>query len=535
MNPPTVPALLETRRRRSADSTYLIAGKTTATFAAVDEQAASLAASLGRLGMKPGDRIALVLPPCPESVVSVFAAARMGALVVPLDPRLDPLELRYVLRHAGAACVVATDRARGLDQLQLCEGLLERVHELAHIVTVGEESLWYDDRIHRWSDLLSAGEGRPPPDRQPSPGDRLATLYTTGTLGKPRGVELAHGNLMHAARETARALSLDSGDVVAGFTAIHDVFAIGPGILGAASRGAALVLHGDSRPDAILEDAERHGATILCGAPTSFATLLRHVERRGGPPTTLRLCLSTRAPIRYGLARRVEKTFRVPLATAYALAETGSTLAMTRPTDPARKRHWTVGRPIGRTRLRLVERDGRAVPPESVGRICVRGPGVMRGYRRQPRATASVIDSDGYLLTEDIGMIDEDGYLHLIGRIGDTVMRGGQVVRSREVERRLMAHPAVDRAVVVGVADEILGEAACACIVRVEGGVLSEREIREWAAAKLAKHKVPDVVSFMDDLPLTGAGQVRRHELLRRLADAWRRDPGGRRRLMIQD
>jgi len=176
------------------------------------------------------------------------------------------------------------------------------------------------------------------------------------------------------------------------------------------------------------------------------------------------------------------------------------------------------GRPVGRTEVRVKERDGAALPPESVGEIAVRGPGVMRGYHRQPRETAAATDPDGYLLTGDLGMVDEDGYIHLVGRREDVVIRSGFKVHPREVEDRLMAHPAIDRAAVVGVSDEILGEAICACVVKVEGGVVTEEEVRDWTRATLAEYKVPDLVSFMDDLPLTGTGSVKRHELARRLA-----------------
>ena len=235
MNPQTASSMLAVRRRRSADSRFLISGGTAATFAEVDAEAASLAASLARLGVERGDRIALVLPSCPESVVSSFAAVRLGALVVPLDPNLLPPDLGYVLRHVGAACLVADDRLRGRDHLQVLEELLDGSPELAHIVTIGGESLWYDDRIHRWSDLLSAGQQRVPPDHRARPSDRLAILYTTSTRGKPRGVELAHSNIAHAAHETARALSLGPDDVLAGLTATHTPFALGPGMLGAAA------------------------------------------------------------------------------------------------------------------------------------------------------------------------------------------------------------------------------------------------------------------------------------------------------------
>ena len=159
----------------------------------------------------------------------------------------------------------------------------------------------------------------------------------------------------------------------------------------------------------------------------------------------------------------------------------------------------------------------------------------MRGYYRQPRDTAAATDPDGYLRTGDLGLVDEDGYLHLVGRREDVVMRGGFKVHPREVEDRIMVHPAVDRAAVVGVPDEILGEAICACVVRVEGGVVTEQEIQAWSAVRLAGYKVPDLVSFMDELPLTDTGTVRRRELARHVSATSLNAPTESRQATIED
>lgn len=529
MTPRTISSMLALRSAADPTEPFLFADRAVVSFAEVDDQAEALAASLANLGVGAGDRIALVLPAWPEFVISVFATAKLGALVVPVDPRLRLPELRYALRHSGAACAVSAENAFGIDYLQIFEDFLAELPELGHVVTVGEEDLWYDDRIFQWEDLISAGRGRDFEVRGAAPEDPFAILYTSGTSGKPRGVELTHGNLLHAAGETARAIGLGPGDVVAGVSALHHVFGLGPGLLGTALSGASLILQDDPGAAGTLEAAERHGATVQYGVPTLFATLLRRIERRGGPPRTLRLCLASGAPMKDDLARRVEASFGVPLVIAYSLTEVASTLAMTRPEDPAAKRIFTVGRPVGRTEVRVRERDGAVLPPERVGEIAVRGPGVMRGYHRQPRETAAATDPDGYLLTGDLGMVDAEGYIHLVGRREDVVIRGGFKVHPREVEDRLIAHPAIDRAAVVGVSDDILGEAICACVVLVEGGVANEKEIRDWAAATLSEYKVPDLVSFMDDLPLTGTGTVRRHELARRLSAA------GRREATIQD
>lgn len=533
--PQTITSILAYRAAADPAMPYLRTDDAVLSFGEVDDQAEALAASLANLGIGAGDRVALVLPAWPEFVVSVFAAARIGAVVVPVDPRLRLPELRYALRHSGAACAVSAEIAFGIDFLQIFEDFLVELPALTHLVTVGEEDLWYDDRIFQWEDLISAGVGRDYAAPASAPGDPFAILYTSGTSGKPRGVELTHRNLLHAAAETARAINLASDDMVGGVRALHNAFGLGPGLLGTALSGASLVLPDATGAAGALQAAARHGATVQYGVPTDFANLLRQMDARAAPPSTLRLCLSSGAPMSDDLARRVEATFGVPLLIAYSLTEMASTLAMSVPGDRDEKRLFTVGRPIGGTEVRVRERDGTTLPRESVGEIAVRGPGLMRGYYRQPLETAAATDPDGFLRTGDLGLVDEDGYLHLVGRREDMVIRGGFKVHPREVEDRIMAHPAVDRAAVVGVPDEILGEAICACVVRVEGGVVTEQEIREWSAARLAGYKVPDLVSFMDDLPLTDAGTVRRRELARRVAGTSPDMTAGRRKATIED
>lgn len=514
----TISEILAQRAIRDPGGAYLVAGGAPVSFREVDDRSGALAASLANLGVEPGDRIALLLPPWPEFAVSVFAAAKLGAVIVPLNPRLTLPELRYMLRHSGAVCAVTAENAYGTEYLHIFEDLLVELPELSHLITVGEEDLWYDDRIFQWEDLISAGLGRDFRARPSRPGDPFAIVYTSGTTGKPKGVELTHRGLIHAAAETAAAARLAQGDVVVGITALFHAFGLGPGLLGTLLAGATLVLHDGQDPRGTLELARRHGATVHCGVPTLFARELRHIQDRGGAPATLRVCLASGAPVRDDLARRIEHTFGVPLLIAYSLAEASSTLAVGRLDDPPDKRIATVGRAVAETQLRVTEANGEELPPESVGELRVRGPGLMRGYYRQPGATAAATDTDGYLRTGDIGMVDEEGFLHILGRREDVMIRGGSNVYAREVEDRLLAHPAVDRGAVVGVSDEILGEAICACVVLVEGGVVDERELRGWCALALSEYKVPDLVTFMDDLPLTATGKVWRHELARRVS-----------------
>ena len=515
---PAIASVLTHRATRDPGAPFLLAGDSTLTYAEVEDQAEALAASLAHLGIEAGERIATVLPSWPELAVSVFAAAKLGAIVVPLDPKLPRVDLRYMLRHSGAACAVTAEDAFGTDYLQLFEDLLEELPELRYVVTVGEEDLWYDDQIFQWEDLLSAGAGRDFAAGPADPDDAFAIAYTAGTTGKPKGVELTHRNLLHAAGATARAIGLGPGDTVVGVRALFHVFGLGPGLLGTLLGGAGLVLADGADATETLELADRHGATVHYGIPSMFARELREIARRGRRPGSIRVCLASGAPIKDELARRIEASFGAPVVAAYSLTEAASTLAVGRLDDPPDKRIFTLGRPIADTAVRVTEPDGAGLPPESVGEIRVRGPGVMRGYHRQPGETSAAMDARGYLRTGDLGMLDEDGYLHLLGRREDVLMRDGFNVYPREIEDRLLAHPAVERAAAVGIPHETLGEAICACVVRVEGGVVTAGEVREWCAATLAEYKVPDLVTFMEDLPLTRNGRLWRTELVRLLS-----------------
>lgn len=512
--------ILTLRARQDPDREFLMFQDRSWSYAEVEEDARSLAAALANLGIEPGDRVAVILPGCPEWVVSLFALAQVGAVLVPLDPRLTQAELQYMLRHSQAVCAITVETLHGVDYLQLFEDLLPYLPELQYLVTVGEEDLWYDDRIFQFEDLVSAGQGRSLEIEVDEAPDRLFTIiYTSGTTGKPKGVELSQRNLVHAAAGTVQGIGLESDDRVAGVTAFFHVFGLGPGILGTALAGASLVLQEEFDPVEGLDLIQRHGVTVQYGVPTVFAGELREQRRQARDLRSLRLGLVAGAPIPEELFREVEAELCPLLLSAYSLSETASTLTMTLPSDSAEKRRFTVGRPLSDTLIRVLDESGAALPPESLGELAVKGPGVMKGYYRQPRETAQSFDEDGYLKTGDLGIVDEDGYVHLVGRRRDVIIRGGSNVYPREVEDRLHAHPAVLEAAVVGIRDEILGEAICAAVVPMEGAIVTDEEIRDWCRQTLTEYKVPDHVRFMDQLPMTGTGKIRRVELSR-LMDA---------------
>ena len=512
----TVAQALEEQAAANPDRTFLVYGERKLTYRQVEAQARAMAAALHELGIERGDRVALTLPNWPEFIVSAFAVAKIGAIAVPLNPRYTVPELKYMLRHSEAAAVVCAERFAGVDFLELFESLLTSLPDLQYLVTVGEEDLWYDDRIYQFEDLVSSGEGRDVPDVGLDPaGDTFAILYTSGTMGKPKGVELTHGNVLRTAAATADALGLRPDDVVYGVTTIFHVFGLGPGLLGTLAAGASLVLQEQFEPAAALELIERHGVTVHYGVPTVFVTELREPDRERRDLSSIRLGLVAGAPIGDELVRRIRQDLCPNVQVAYSLTETASTVALTQPGDPLDKQVFTVGRPLRGTEVRVLDLDGTILPVESLGEIAVKGPGVMKGYYRQPGETAQAFDEDGFFLTGDLGIVDDDGFVHIVGRRKELIIRGGFNVYPREVEDRLHAHPAVLDVAVVGLPHEVLGEVVCACIVPVEGAIITGEEIKDWCRGALADYKVPDLVRFFDSFPLTGSGKVRRVELAR--------------------
>jgi len=512
----TVGSFLATRATMDPSASFLLDADRSLTFAEVEQRAEALAAALSHLGVESGDRVALLLPPRPEFAVSFFALAKVGAVVVPLNPRRTTPELHYTLRHSEAVCAVTIEQDRGLDYLQLFEDLMPQLPALQYLVTVGEEDLWYDDRIFQFEDLLSAGAGRDFEAPRVVPDDFFALLYTSGTSGKPKGVELSHRNLLSAARGTVSAAGLTSGDRIVGISALYHVHGLASGLLGSLVSGAALVLQDDEDAIAMLDAVDHHGATVHYGIPTLFVAELAHLERRPRALPTLRLAVVAGAPVRDELVARMSEHLGATVVTGYSLTETASTVSASRPSDPPEKRRFTVGRPVTDTEIRVVDPEsGEELPVESVGEIRVKGPGVMLGYHRQPKQTAEAFDSDGFFRTGDLGLFDEEGYLHLVGRIKDVIIRSGFNVYPREVEARIESHPAVQEVAAVGIADELLGEAICACVVPVEGAIVTGKEILDWCRQTLADDKVPDQVRFFDALPRSDTGQVRRVALSR--------------------
>ncbi len=507
---------LEEQVERRGGETFLVAGGRTWTLAQVAASAEAMAAGLHQLGIEPGDRMAIDLPNWPEFVISVFAAARLGAVIVPLNPGYTAREVQFMLRNSEASVVVAAERFGGIDYLELFESLLFELPDLQYLVTVGEEDLWYDDRIFQFEDLVSSGRGRDLPEVRVSPDeDPFAIFYTPGTTGKPKGVMLSHTNLVRTARETAGALGLGPGDSTLCAVPLFHIFGLGAAFLTSLVSGGRLVLLESFEPGPALDQIEEHGVTVLHGVPTMFVMLLREEGLAERDLESLRTGIIAGAPVAPALVRQIRRDLVDELEIAYGLTETSPTVTITRKDDDEEHRSGTVGRPLEGVEVELLDEEGQPVSGDAVGEVAVHGFNVMLGYFRQPAETASSFTPDGFLKTGDLARRDSKGYLQIVGRKSDVIIRGGYNVHPREVENHLRSHPAVLDAVVVGVPNEVLGELVCACVRPVEGAIITGEELRGYCRSALASYKVPDLVRFMDVFPMTAAGKPRRVEVAR--------------------
>lgn len=515
IDPTTAAGVLRHQADRRGEQTFLVAGDRSWSYREARDDAAALAVALSGLGVEAGDRIAVDLPNWPESVIVTLAAAELGAVVVPLNPGYTSRELQFMLRNSEATVAVTPEQHGETDYLQLFESLLVELPALQYLVTVGEEDLWYDDRIFQFEDLLSSGRGRSWTPAETAPEEEFGILYTPGTTGKPKGVVLTHANLVRTARRTAEALSLEPDDRTLCSVPLFHIFGFGAALFTVLCSGSTLLLQERFEASEALELMERHRVTVFHGVPTMFVMALREegLEERDLSP--LRTGIVAGAPVDERLIRRARREMAEGLEIAYGLTETSPTVSMTRPSDDEERRSTTVGRPLEGVEVRILDEEGEAVPRGESGEIGVRGYNVMQGYFRQPGETASSFTDDGFFRTGDLAIRDEDGYLRVVGRKSDVILRGGYNVHPREVEDHLRSHPAVLDAVVVGVPHDVMGELVCACVHAVEGAIVSEDELREYCESALADYKVPDLVRFYDELPRTPDGKASRRELAR--------------------
>jgi fatty-acyl-CoA synthase len=495
------------------DRPFLVDGEHTVSWAEAARRADALARALRAEGLALGDRVGIDLPSATEWVVVLLAAAQAGLTVVPLDPGMGYHELQYQLRHAEVAAVIIPESAAPFDYLELFDELLPDLPSLHLIVYAGAGTRWFDDRAVPFGEMLARGERQPPIATDTEHTAPLALVYTSGTMGKPKGVLLSHAALLGSAEGTARAVMLGEDDRVLLALPLFHVFGLSV-LLTAISAGATIVLQPRFEADAVLRLIARARITHLPGVPTMFELLMRDPSFATADLQALRGGVIAGSAVTPALVDRIRQWCEVEIV--YGLTEAGPTVSSTRRSDPLEKRRTTVGRPLDGVEVRVVDvRSGVLHGTEAVGELAVLGPTLMLGYHRMPNESAKSFTPEGYLLTGDLAHLDEDGYISIVARRKEVIVRAGQTVTPREIEDVLRTHPGVEEACVVGIPHDVLGELICACVVLLEGAVVTGPDLRRFCQDLLAATKVPDLVRFFDSFPMTASGKVKRQELAR--------------------
>ncbi len=460
-------------------------------LAAVDE----VADVLREHGARAGDRVLVVVENCPAAAVSIFAATRIGAVAVPVNARFTPAELERVTAHAEPAVTLYTADISS--------------DAAAHARAAGARSV----RTSAGSIELCTGQGADPADDL---GDAAVILYTTGTTGAPKGVVLTHGNLCFAARASTTLRELCPADTVYGVLPLTHVFGIASVLMASACAGATLRLDARFRPERV-HAALLGGVSVFPAVPQMHALLMAHVRAQGLDKlegSRLRYVSSGAAPLDPAWKRQAEAFYGIALQNGYGLTESTAGVCGTR--NPIGSDDTSAGRPFPGIEVRLDTSVGSSADTgdAEVGEILTRGAHVMHGYFRNPAETARAIDADGWLRTGDLGRIDADGRVHVVGRCKELIIRGGFNVYPPEVEAALNDHPDVVQAAVIGRTLEGGNEEILAFVQCSDPAAMDEAAMKAFVGERLASYKRPSRVIFTTALPAAATGKVLKHRLL---------------------
>jgi long-chain acyl-CoA synthetase len=463
-------------------------------YAGLDDATARLAHMMTSMGIEPGDRIGLMVPNVPEFGLVFYAALRAGAVVVPMNPLLKEREIAYYLGDSGARFLFAW-------------------HQIADVAATGAKEAGAEPVAVGGPAFAESYSSQPPASEVVArePQDTAVILYTSGTTGRPKGAELTHAGLNRNQEITARnLLLLTPDDVIMGCLPLFHVFGLTCGLNAAIATGATLTLIPRFNPDKALAVIERDRVTVFEGVPTMYAAML-HTDPASRPDvSSLRVCISGGAAMPVEVMRQFEDAFGAIVLEGYGLSETSPVASFNHPHAP--RKPGSIGTPVEGVDIRLVGQDRQEVASGEVGEIEIRGHNVMKGYWGKPEATAAAIQ-DGWLATGDMARADEDGYLYIVDRKKDLIIRGGYNVYPREVEEVLYEHPAVAEAAVVGIPHDALGEEIGAAVVLKAGADVSPAELSAYVKSRLAAYKYPRRVWLLDSLPKGPTGKILRREV----------------------
>jgi fatty-acyl-CoA synthase len=498
------------------------------TYAELDEQVTRLARALLALGLEPRDRVGIWSPNNLEWVLTQFATARAGLILVNINPAYRRVELEYALRNVGCRALIFAPSFKTSDYAAILSSLITerectdagRVRcaafpELERLIQLGPKRhagfMSFDELCQ------TAGEADPvgldSVTEVLDPDQPVNIQFTSGTTGHPKGATLTHFNIVNNGFFIGEGMRLGPEDRLCIPVPLYHCFGMVLGVLAAVTHGSAMVFPSEAfDPEATLAAVASERCTALHGVPTMFIAELDHPRFREFDLSSLRTGIMAGAPCPVTVMRRVIETMHMSQVTiCYGMTETSPVSFQSDVDDPIDKRVATVGRVHPHVQVKIVDAEGRVVPRGTPGELCTRGYSVMRGYWADPERTAEAVDEVGWMHTGDLAVLDEGGYCTIVGRVKDMIIRGGENIYPREVEEFLYRHPKVLDVAVVGVPDYKYGEEVCAVIRLREGESAETEEIIEFCRGQIAHYKVPRYVRFVREFPLTVTGKVQKY------------------------
>ncbi|HSV47070.1 MAG TPA: AMP-binding protein [Ramlibacter sp.] len=504
------------------------------TWRDLDDEVTSLAAGLKALGLQAGDRLGIWSPNRAEWVVTQFATARLGIILVNINPAYRLAELEYALNVAGCRAIISAQRLKNSMYLEMLRTLAPeldtcapgelkaaRLPALQFVIRLGDDT---SAGMLNYKDVQAAGRQavRDAAFEGPVLGchDAINIQFTSGTTGSPKGATLTHHNVVNNARFIAMAMRLSERVSLCIPVPLYHCFGMVLAVLACVSAGAAMVFPGEAfDPAATLAAVAEERCTALHGVPTMFIAELDHPDFARYDLRTLRTGIMAGSPCPIETMKRVVSQMHMAEVTiAYGMTETSPVSFQSATTDPLERRVTTVGRVQPHLEVKLVDVDGRIVAVGEKGELCTRGYSVMRGYWGDEARTREAV-RDGWMHTGDLAVIDSEGYCNIVGRVKDMVIRGGENLYPREIEEFLFRHPKVQSVQVFGVPDARYGEELCAWVTPKPGATLTEQEIKDFCRDQIAHYKVPRYIRFVDEMPMTITGKVQKFVMRQRMID----------------
>jgi len=505
----SISQLLDEATRNFPDKEALYDGKYRYTYRQIEKISTEIASGLSLLGVKKGDRVAVTLPVWSEFVLIFYAIAKLGAILVPFNTRYREDEAEYVLNHSGAKIVFFPEEYDQVHHLSQIQSIKSRFQTLEHIISVRFET----EGIMSLDHLREIGRKNELPNvKIDVKEDGFAFVYTSGTTGKPKGAMLTQGSLVDINVSCSSAIKTNHNDTILHLTPYFHIMGISAILRVLICQGKAVLME-SFKAERALHLVEQEKITIHPGVPTNFILELNHPALKKYDLSSLRLALMGGAPCPVEIVKRVRVELGCAVLVSYGTTETSPYLTYTSIHDDDLTQSETVGRALPDVKLKVVDDQRREVAAGEVGELACHTIGRMKGYYKMPEQTREVIDDEGWYYTGDFATKDDKGYIRIVGRKKDLIIRGGYNIYPGEIEEIYYTHPDVLEVAIVGLADSVLGEVSCAAILLKPGKHTTEEELLSFIKPKVADYKHPDHILIVNEFPKTPTGKVKKHDL----------------------